>query len=69
MKFLSLLAATGLAATAIAAPVSAQHVTKTTTVTTVNKVHGPLKILPHHNRKICRTYIRHGVRDRRCHYH
>ena len=64
MKLLSLLAAGSLAAIAVAAPATAQvrH------VTTVNRVHGPLKILPHHKHKICRTTIRRGVRDRKCHY-
>ncbi len=37
--------------------------------TTVTKVHGPLKILPHHNRKICRTRRVHHHRTTRCWYH
>ena len=35
----------------------------------VTKVHGPLKILPHHNRKICRIHWVHHRRVKKCWYH
>ena len=44
----------------------AQHAGRTTT--TVTKVHGPLKVLPHHDRKICKTRGVHHRRTRSCWY-
>jgi hypothetical protein len=62
MKIIPTLAAAGIALAVIAVPASAQH-------TTVTKVHGPLKILPHHNHKICKTRWVHHKRVRKCWYH
>ena len=61
MKILSLIAAGAVALTGAAAPVAAQH-------TTVTRVHGPVHLLPHHNRKICTTRYMHHKRVRKCHY-
>ena len=38
-------------------------------VTTVTRVHGPVKLLPHHNRKICKTRWVHHKRVKKCWYH
>ena len=63
MKLLATLAAGSLAVIAVAAPATAQH-----TRTVVTKVHGPLKILPHHNRKVCRVTTVHHRKVKKCHY-
>ena len=52
MKIFPAIAAASLATVALIAPASAQHGRTSTTVT---RVHGPLKILPHHNKKVCKT--------------
>lgn len=54
----------GLALAVSAGPAVAQH-----TTTTVTNVHGPLKILPHHKKKICRTRWVHHRHVRKCWYH
>jgi hypothetical protein len=36
--------------------------------TTVSRVHGPLKVLPHHRHKVCHLYTYHHNTTRRCHY-
>jgi hypothetical protein len=59
----------GALALATLAPAAAQ--TSTVVVhktTTVSNVHGPLKVIPHHNRKVCRVYTVHHRTTRRCHY-
>ena len=66
MKLFGTFAIAGLALTGVAAPAAAQHAHSTTTVT---RVHGPLKILPHHKRKICRTTTVHHHRSKKCWYH
>jgi len=70
MKLSHILASAGLAVAVIAAaPASAQHERVVThRTTTVTRVHGPLNVLPHHDRKICTTQWRHHQRVRRCHY-
>ena len=61
-----ILAATALALVATA-PVAAE--TRVTThTTTVTKVHGPMHILPHHNRKVCRTRWVHHRKVQKCFY-
>lgn len=68
MKLLATLAAAGLGVVAMAAPATAQyHNSHTTTV--VTKAKGPLKILPHHKRKICRYTTYHHRRTKKCWYH
>jgi hypothetical protein len=65
MKLMHIAAATGLALATIASPAVAQH----HSTTTVTRVHGPLKILPHHKRKYCRITRSHGHRNKKCWYH
>jgi hypothetical protein len=64
MKLVHTLALAAFAATA-AVPAMAQHATHTT----VERVHGPLKILPHHNRKICKVRWVNHRRVKKCWYH
>ena len=64
MKLVQIIAASGLAMAVIAGPATAQH----RPGTTVRRVHGPLKILPHHNRKVCRTRIVNHRRVQKCSY-
>ena len=52
--------AAGFASATQAAPVAR---------TTVTKVHGPLKVLPHHGHKYCRTHWAHHHRVKKCWYH
>ena len=60
MKLIALAAVATVALTGLAAPVAAQ--------TTVERVHGPAKLLPHHHRKICQTkYVAHR-RVTKCYY-
>jgi hypothetical protein len=66
MKLFTALTLGALAFTAMAAPAAAQRAHTTTTVT---KVGGPLKILPHHKRKICRVTTVHHHRTKKCWYH
>lgn len=54
-------------ATVAAGQAVAQPVLHTTT--TVAPAHGPLKILPHHKKKICRTRSYHHHRSTKCWYH
>ena len=63
----TLLAAGALALFAVA-PAAAQRVTHTTTTTTVTKVRGPMHILPHHNRKICKTRWVHHHAVKKCYF-
>jgi hypothetical protein len=65
MKLLTALAIGGIAFAV--APASAQMNSHTTT--TVTRVHGPLKVLPHHKRKICRVTTYHHRRAKKCWYH
>jgi uncharacterized protein YcfJ len=65
MKLLTALAIGGIALAAV--PASAQMNSHTTT--TVTRVHGPLKVLPHHKRKICRVTTFHHRRTKKCWYH
>ena len=58
MKLLMSLAAAGLALGAV--PAAAK--------TTVTRVHGPLRLVPHHKVKVCKVTYRHGERRRKCHY-
>ena len=67
MKLFHLIAAGGVALAAVAMPAVAQPGSHTET--TVTTVHGPLKILPHHNRKICKTRWVHHHRVSKCRYH
>ena len=67
MKLLVTLAASGLALATVAAPAAAQMNSHTTTV--VTRVHGPVKLLPHHKRKICRYTTYHHHRTKKCWYH
>ncbi|MBV9839975.1 MAG: hypothetical protein JOY99_00310 [Sphingomonadaceae bacterium] len=67
MKLSHLIATGGIAIAALAMPASAQRGAHTET--TVTPVHGPLKILPHHNRKICKTRWVHHRRVSKCWYH
>ena len=53
---------------AAAVPATAQHAV-VKTKTTVTKVHGPLKILPHHKHKYCRSHWAHHHRVTKCWYH
>lgn len=69
MKLIGTLAAGGLALAALASPAVAQHTRTTVTHTTVKRVHGPVHILPHHNRKICTYTHLQGKRVKKCHYH
>ena len=64
MKLIQIAAIGGLAL-AVASPAVAQH----HTTTTVTRVHGPLKILPHHKRKYCRVTTVHHKRTKKCWYH
>lgn len=64
MRIPLLALAGGLALAALTAPAAAQH----GMVTTVTPVHGPLKVLPHHRRKICTTRWHHHRRITSCHY-
>ncbi len=66
MKLFPTIVAGGLVVAAMIAPATAQVSHSTTTVT---KVHGPLKILPHHNRKICKTRWVNHHRTKKCWYH
>ncbi|HEY0316356.1 MAG TPA: hypothetical protein VGC28_08825 [Sphingomonas sp.] len=52
----------GLAVPALADPVVTRH-------TTVTRVHGPMKLLPHHKRKLCKTRWVHHKRVKKCWYH
>ena len=61
------LAATALMVVATA-PVAAQTRVTTRTTTTVTKVHGPLHVLPHHNRKVCKTRWVHHRKVQKCFY-
>ncbi|WP_442680813.1 hypothetical protein ACSBM8_06365 [Sphingomonas sp. ASY06-1R] len=65
MKIFPAIAAASLATVALIAPASAQHGHTSTTVT---RVHGPLKILPHHNKKVCKTRWVNHHRSRKCWY-
>ena len=65
-KFNAELAKAGIMLAGIAVPAAAQP---GPAVTTVTKVHGPLKVLPHHNRKICKTRWVHHRRVKKCWYH
>lgn len=58
----------GVALTAVALPSAAQPAAEKTT-TTVTKVKGPLKLLPHHKRKYCRTRWVNHKRVKKCWYH
>lgn len=60
MKLLLSLAA-GAMALGATAPAGAR--------TVVTRVHGPLRLLPHHKNKICKITYRHGDRIKKCHYH
>ena len=62
---ISVLGALGIAGLAL----PAQAETVVTRHTTVTKVHGPMKLLPHHNRKICKTRWVNHHRVRKCWYH
>ena len=66
MKLFPALAAGGLALAIVAGPVAAQRVTHTTT--TVTRVHGPLRVLPHHKRKVCRSRVVNHRRVQKCSY-
>lgn len=59
MKLAMSLAAAGLAL-ATTAPASAR--------TTVTRVHGPVRLIPHHKVKVCNITHRHGKRIKKCHY-
>ena len=65
MKLFATLAVAGSALIAVA-PATAQRMRSETTV---EKVHGPLKILPHHKHKICRVSGRAHHRTTKCWYH
>ena len=65
MKLFPAIAAASLAMVTLIAPASAQH---SRTHTTVTKVHGPLKILPHHNKKVCKTRWVNHHRTKKCWY-
>ena len=58
----------GMALAALAGTATAQTSTVVHSQTTVSRVHGPLKVLPHHKRKVCRLYTYHHNTTRRCHY-
>ena len=65
MKSAALIILGAFAMTA-AMPATAQHVSHGTTVT---KVKGPLKLLPHHKRKYCKTRWVNHRRVKKCWYH
>ena len=68
MKLSHMLAAGAALAVSSAAPVGAETRVTHHTTTTVTKVHGPLHILPHHNRKVCRTRWVNHHRVKKCSY-
>jgi hypothetical protein len=59
---LGALAIAQLAVPAQADPVVTKH-------TSVTRVHGPLKLLPGHKHKYCKTVWHHHKRTRKCWYH
>lgn len=60
MKLLKMMTPCALALAVIAVPAGAR--------TTVERVHGPMKVLPHHDKKICTTRWVHHKQVRKCHY-
>ena len=63
-------AITLLAALAIAPlAVPAQADPAVTRHTTVTRVHGPMKVLPHHKHKYCKVVWKHHRRTKKCWYH
>ena len=62
-----ILAATVLAL-AGAAPAAAETRVTTHSTTSVTKVHGPMHVLPHHNRKVCKARWVHHRKVQKCSY-
>lgn len=60
--------AAGALALLATTPALAQTRVMTHTTTTVTKVHGPMHVLPHHNRKVCKTRWVHHRAVKKCWY-